>query len=43
MQNMGTGILCREADTSVPVPMCVVLWLRYHPAFLTENLLPDHF
>ena len=20
---MGTGIMCREADTSVPVPMCV--------------------
>ncbi len=20
---MGTGILCREADKSVPVPMCV--------------------
>ena len=26
-EHVGSGILCREADTSVPVPMCVAMRL----------------
>ena len=37
---MGTGILCREADTSVPVPMCVIQANNY--IFMKLSVFPEN-
>ena len=39
-EHMGTGILCRETDTSVPVPMCVKFVLNKYLCHETDTNVP---